>query len=206
MITAAIETMPFTPADYATYATSLVGKPFALVNAGFSLELALPPLESQITPSLPVDPNAPSAADKLFSYQFPVKIGDQDRPYDGVVGYFDADNTTTGITDWAKLHSYFTATGTPVAGDPRVPILPQNFDKIEPYYIDPEGTLLNGSFIQTHASKYMIKTMLLDPYTPLHLYSPILPITKLQLPSWTVQSAMKKISTYLYPETGKSII
>ena len=194
MITAAVETMPFAPAEYAAYSTSIVGKPFALVNAGFSLELALPPLESQITPPKQLNTDASPAADILFGYKFPVKIGDKDRPYDGVVGYFDSDNTTKGSTNWDMLHSYFTADGISKPGDPRLQILPENFDTLSPYYIEPEGPLKNGSFVESHATKFMIKTLLIDPYTPLHLYSPILLIKSLKLPAWTVQTAFQKMS------------
>jgi hypothetical protein len=47
MITQALETMPYALADYASYATAIIGKPLALVNVGFSLELAIPSLQSQ---------------------------------------------------------------------------------------------------------------------------------------------------------------
>jgi hypothetical protein len=42
----------------------------------------------------------------------------------------------------------------------------------------------------------MVKTVLMDPYTPIHLYSGILPIKSLQLPLWTMQKPMKNMSKW----------
>lgn len=197
MITSAVELMPFAPGDYASYATSIVGKPFALVNAGFSLELSLPPLESQVIKPLQPSLHSPSEADLMYSYSFPLKIGDKDRPFDGVVGYFDADNATSGKTDFHKLHTYFTAKLIPEVNDPRVNITPETFESLSPYYVDPEGPFDRDTFTATHAAKLTVKTMIIDPYTSLHLYSPILPIKSFRLPAWTIQSAMQKMSKSL---------
>lgn len=193
VIVAAVETMPYAPADYAAYSTSIIGKPLALVNVGVSLELAIPPLESQSTRPPKLDPSTPSGADILFSYNFPIKIGDKDRPYDGMVGYFETDNTTSGATTWEKLYTYFPASGATQPGDPRSSIEPSSFPSLSPYYVDPAGPLKNNSFRAAHATKYQVKTMLIDPYTPFHIYSPILPIQSLRLPAWAVQRALQKI-------------
>ena len=192
MITQAVESMPYAPADYGSYASSIVGKPLALVNVGFSLELATPPLVSQTT----LPPSSATDQADLLSYKFPIKIGDADRPFDGVLGYFETDNTTTGTTDWMKLYTYFPATsssGPPQTGDPRVLIQPSTFPTLSPFFVDPDGSL-NGTYSVALAQKLQIKTMLIDPYTPLHVYSSILPIKNFQLPSWIVQVAMQKMS------------
>lgn len=208
MITQAVETMPFPPPEYAASATAIIGKPLALVNVGFSLELATEPLTSQTT--LPPAGTTQSESEILFNYKFPIKIGDMERPFDGVVGYFDTDNTTTGQTDWENLHSYFTTavrSGVPIIprpptpeGDPRVLIEPSSLPSLSPYYVDPTGPLKNNSFAETQATHLMIKTMIVDPYTPLHVYSPILPITSLQLPSWTIQQGLHKICKFCHQD------
>jgi hypothetical protein len=41
----------------------------------------------------------------------------------------------------------------------------------------------------------LVKTLLIDPYTPLHLYSAILPIKSLKLPGWSLEGAMRNMST-----------
>ncbi|KAL8655031.1 MAG: hypothetical protein Q9210_001154 [Variospora velana] len=73
MINRAIETMPFSPPDYAAYATSISGKPFALVNVGFSLELAAAPLRSGVVTSPPsaLGPAVPTKPAPLLSYDSP---------------------------------------------------------------------------------------------------------------------------------------
>jgi hypothetical protein len=196
MITQAVENMPYAPADYGTYASSIVGKPLALVNVGFSLELATPPLVTQTTLPPTSQPNSPD----LTSYYFPVKIGDADRPFDGVLGYWDTDNTTTGATDWTKLYTYFPTISPPATtGDPRIQIEPSNFPALSPFFLEPDAPLTNNSYSAGLAENLQIKTLLLDPYTALHVYSGILPITELQLPAWTVQTAMQTMSTFPGP-------
>lgn len=198
MITQAVETMPYAPADYAAYASSIVGKPLALVNAGISLELAAPPLVSQTTLP-PTNPTANDPTD-LLHYSFPIKIGDAERPYDGVLGYFDTDNTTTGTTNWSNLYTYFPHQTSPTnptdPADPRVLIEPSTFPSLQPFYIDPSGSLVCNSFAASLAAHFTVKTLLIDPYAALHVYSPILPITSLQLPAWSVQAALQKMSAF----------
>jgi len=202
MINGAIQTMPFTPTEYAGYANALVGKPLALVNIGFSLELAIPALTAQNTLG-----NIPTnEQDELSSYQFPIKIGDADRPFDGVVGYFDTDNVTNGQTNWNKTHTYF--------ADPANPefemITPDNFMRLSPNYVDPVTLKATGSdttfqtYRQARTAQYKITTMLIDPYTPIHAYSPILPITSLTLPPWTIQQAMTRMTAFL--RLGPSLV
>jgi hypothetical protein len=86
MINAAITNMPFPPSQYSAYANAIVGKPLALINVGWSLELAEPVKKAQF--ALPVEklPGGPgfgstpgvnpSEEDMMASYKFPVKIGD----------------------------------------------------------------------------------------------------------------------------------
>lgn len=192
--------MPYSPPDYAAYATSIVGKPLALVNVGFSLELATAPLRSGVVTSPPdaLGPAVPTEPAPLLSYDFPIKIGDADRPFDGVVGFFDNND---GATDWEKLHTYFispSSTSAPEQGDPRIPILPENSDTLRPFHISPEDFSSSTDFAAAKTKQLLVKTMLIDPYTPLHVFTPILPITSLQLPAWTVQRALEKMSAFFH--------
>jgi hypothetical protein len=110
MIDQAVASMPYAPPEYAAFANAVVGKPLALTNVGFSLELATEPIRSQVTrkPSL----DEPDEAHTLFAYDFPIKIGHAERPFDGVVGYFDANNNrhgsaNDGAPEWSRLNTYF---------------------------------------------------------------------------------------------------
>ena len=67
--------------------TSIVGKPLALVNTRWSLELSTPPLEPQQTISSPlINPN-----ETLDQCNIPIKFADASRPFDGLVAYWDID-------------------------------------------------------------------------------------------------------------------
>lgn len=199
MINSAIKTMPYPPSDYSAFANSLVGKPLALVNVGWSLELSSPALETQNTlGNLPTD-----VAAELAQYSFPFKIGDADRPFDGVVGYWHTDNTLNGATNWNELFTYFPSAAT----SKTISIQPHNFPTLSPTYIDPSvdaGYPVAGitnprkfsSYTEARTAQYNITTMLIDPYTPLHAYSPILPIKSLALPNWTVQKAFTCMTAF----------
>jgi hypothetical protein len=194
MINGAIRTMPYAPSEYSGYANALVGKPLALVNVGFSLELATPALTAQNTlGKVPTNEQA-----ELSSYRFPFKLGDADRPFDGVVGWFDADNTINGRTNWDKV---FTYTPDPTNTSYEM-VSPQNFIRLSPYYLDPVTLKVAGSdrafpkYRQAKTAQYVIKTILMDPYTPVHAYSPILPVTSLSLPPWTIQQAMTRMTAF----------
>jgi hypothetical protein len=74
MINGAIENMPFPPSQYSAYANAIVGKPLALVNVGWSLELAEPVMKAQHTLGKIPAPGEEEAV--MASYKFPIKIGD----------------------------------------------------------------------------------------------------------------------------------
>ncbi|MCJ1385953.1 hypothetical protein MMC17_009078 [Xylographa soralifera] len=187
MINGAIQDMPYPPSEYSGFANAIVGKPLALVNVGWSIELSQPAIKAQNTYG-----NHPtnSQAD-LENYKFPLKIGDNERIFDGVVGYYITKNSTdNNPTDWSKLFTYFEPK---VATDHFKPISPETFPKVSPYWLDPLET---PNVTSATAAKYLITTMLMDPYTAIHAYSPILPTKALQLPSWSVQTAFDKMSAF----------
>ncbi|KAK3385494.1 hypothetical protein B0H63DRAFT_449538 [Podospora didyma] len=68
---------------YAQFISAIIGKPLAQVNIGWSVELDTLPLKQLINPS---------NLDK--GYTFHVKLGDKEREYDGLIGYFDGFPTT----------------------------------------------------------------------------------------------------------------
>jgi hypothetical protein len=113
-----------------------------------------------------------------------------ERPFDGVVCYWDTDNASTGTTAFAKIHTYF-----PGDGDPRADITPPTFPKLQPYFLKAMDFKADSPGLSdAQAAKLMVKTLLIDPYTPVHLYTGILPIKSLQLPGWTLSDAMKNMS------------
>jgi hypothetical protein len=77
MINRAIVNMPFPPSQYSAYANAIVGKPLALVNVGWSLELAEPVAKAQFAyPDKLPGKFGPTEEDMMKSYDFQIKIGD----------------------------------------------------------------------------------------------------------------------------------
>jgi hypothetical protein len=157
------------PKSYATFSSAIVGKPLALVNAGWSLELAGPENTNWSTSNkkLPertlLDPKkqpphvAMDAEDgsggqlpinSPAGYTFPVKLGDAERSFDGLVGYFPVTGAGIGAggptskvpppvpakgahgmlhsdLDLRTLYTFFTETLPPASSrgiDPRIPL------------------------------------------------------------------------------------
>ena len=75
---------------------------------------------------------------------------------------------------------------------PSEEILPSNYPRLTPYHID--ASTLTGDNALATVKKYMVKTLLIDPYTSINLYSGILPIKSIKLAGWTIQDAMKNMS------------
>ncbi|KAH8901387.1 hypothetical protein GQ53DRAFT_851002 [Thozetella sp. PMI_491] len=203
LIRRAISSMPFPPSDYAQYANAIVGKPLALTNVGLSLELAQPAWWKQSTMPSPlavpdkatVDPLRTDAMKQLSNYPFPVKMGDADRSFDGVVAYWDATDQRTGDAQnpFGSIYTYFPADKDDGV---RKEIAPDNFPRLYPFFTDPAAYTAGTGFIEASIAQMTTKTVLIDPYTPVHVYSGILPIASLQLPAWTMQQAMKNMTAF----------
>jgi hypothetical protein len=233
MINGSIKAMPYPPTEYADFASSIVGKPLALANIGYSLELAEPPFEPQNTlpPGDSIQRINPD--ETLDKYKFELKIGDYSRPFDGLVAYFDMQESprtpssnpdiplTTEQINLETIHTYFlsrdASSHLPSNSDKRVPIglsrtgtqLPSSYPTVTPYHIDPlpnwssqppQSDIRNPypDFLAEHHKRLYIKSVLIDPYTPIHIYSPILPVKSLQLPAWTVQAACRKMTAFFH--------
>jgi hypothetical protein len=198
MINGSIKNMPFPPSSYAGYANAIVGKPLALVNVGWSIELAEPPITPQFNS---LDVRGDSWKGELLRYDFKLKIGDKERNFDGVVGYYKSSNNdrtspTAAVpapqTTWTELFTYFT----PERPHNNVKgIDTSNFLKLNPYYIDPEPES-TPNMIDAKNRKYTVTSLLVDPYTPMHGYSPVLPTKTIQIPPWAVQTAMDKMHAF----------
>ncbi|KAJ1323712.1 hypothetical protein MN608_10957 [Microdochium nivale] len=155
MITTAMANLPPAPTAYAQYLNSIVGKPLALVNTGWSLELDSQPLTNQSTNAQVGRPERFLLGDpkggKEPHYTFQVKLGDKEREYDGMVGYFEVPPTpaTTAVGaappsppsrgsefDLSTIKTYF------APGDDSKPHLSlisgaANYPTFEPYWIPP---------------------------------------------------------------------
>lgn len=125
---------------------SVLGKPLAIVQMGFSLELANAPLKNQSTIA-PLDPKL-----DITSYYFSMKLGDKDNTLDGLVGYFNLkhDKHEPEMFEMGSFFSYFAASTTK-KDDPSKPM--QAPFSLKPYYLDPADKNYNAnetSFAEAH--------------------------------------------------------
>ncbi|KAL8692919.1 MAG: hypothetical protein Q9218_002145 [Villophora microphyllina] len=203
------------PDSYAAFSSAIIGKPLALVNIGYSLELAGSENKnwSTVNPQGPdlhlLQPDGtPFPPKAAGGYTFPVKIGDADRTFDGLIGYFNSAQLTQGGAttsptpsgqsdlDLSTIYTYYPSTTTPSpSGDPRIHIsaTANNFPLFTPYY-QPAGKA--GDPIVDQATNMQVFGAIMDPFLPVHAYSVILPNKTIKLPDWTVQEALKKINAF----------
>jgi hypothetical protein len=231
------------PASYATFSSAIIGKPLALVNAGWSLELAgsqninwstsVPTkparqLLKETTNDFPSTDNDPNGASFPVGdergYTFPVKLGDSQRSFDGLVGYFPLSQasskqvsapTTAGTVssplsdlDLTKLYTYFTdslntdQTATKLVPavptqDPRIALTLKPGDKgsiLTPLRLTPYH--FSSTIVGNPSAKLTIFGLIVDPFFPVHAYSAILPNQSLKLPDWTVEQALMKMTAF----------
>ena len=120
----------------------------------------------------------------------------KDRTFDGLVAYW---NTQDGATDFQKGFFCFPAPDDDVnhPGPARTFINPSTLPKLTPYFLDPDGIDPSKTdYAQAHAEQLRVKTLLIDPYAPIHAYSGILPIKSLQLPAWTLSEPMRNMTAF----------
>ncbi|KAF3923904.1 hypothetical protein ABW20_dc0106199 [Dactylellina cionopaga] len=197
----ALEVIRPVPGSYADQLPAILGRPLALVNTGWSLELSTAPMEDQsYQPDKKSSPTQPT----LLEYEFDLKLGDKNNSSDGVIGYFlehprNPDKKAPDGTDFYNM-DYDT-----ICTEFLKPILPplvqNNLDhltcvsslpKMRPYFINPTHHSPED-FRYLHDSMFQVFAMIIDPFSSITGYSGILPPKSLQLPPWTVEDAMNKM-------------
>lgn len=199
MINDALKKSAPAPDAYAQFLNSVVGKPLALVNMGWSLEMATDAYQNQSTlskasPDWWLLPDDQDPGRNLYKFQ--VKLGDSDRTYDGLVGYFDTLPAQDTGNDLAldKLYTFLEGAG---PNSPLVMIEKDNYPTFKPFFIRPskDNTVpidsQRNSFLRTFGA-------IIDPFTPVHAYSGILPTQPLTLPPWTWQDALSRMTAFFH--------
>ncbi|KAL1878934.1 hypothetical protein Plec18167_004229 [Paecilomyces lecythidis] len=191
----AVETVTHPPTAYAESVVSILGKPLALVEMGFSLELADAPLVNQST----ISPNQGIPSESVTDYEFSMKLGDMDNVFDGLSGYFELQsqhdsNASSPTFNLDSFFSYFTSTPASPR-DPSKPI-PQPL-QVRPYYISPKDYNDDPTaYAAAHNSKRHVIAALIDPFVPVHAYTQILPLKTLSLPPWVISSGIARVSAF----------
>ncbi|KPM41414.1 hypothetical protein AK830_g5113 [Neonectria ditissima] len=205
MLTASSDTLAAPPSAYSEFLSSLVGRPLALVKAGYSLELATAPLKNTSTLKLGKDGKPIPPDLSLEDYVFRIQFGHSSRVYDGLVGYFLPQSTpSAGDTlDLTNIYTHFvpvsmndTTTG---AGHPTPNlqyIAPSNYPCLSPFFIDPIAS--SGSYTRELNKELKPIGLIIDPFTPLHAFTGLLPVAKLQLPAWTWQTALGRMTAFFH--------
>jgi len=181
LILAAFKNMQDATDGYAEFISALLGKPVALTNIGFSLELDTPEKKDET-----VYPAGASRTPekKVVQYELPLRIGDKNRVYDGLVGYYVPGQPEKIYTHYAD-------------GSPTEPIDIKTYPKLKPFFIDPKDTPAQD-YITERAGKLLRMVALLDPFVAVHGYTGLSPIASIKLPNWTVESALKKMTAFFH--------
>ncbi|KAJ4294659.1 hypothetical protein N0V88_004888 [Collariella sp. IMI 366227] len=204
MLNQSLETSTSAPGAYGTFLNSLVGRPMALVNAAWSVELAADAKTDQST----LDGHQTKEQDTGLLegaeiYNFPVKIGDTDRAHDGLVGYFNslASPKPGNELDLTTIYTYYTGDSdgngekaAPASQTPLNPIGTPNYPALPSFWLDPSlfaGTPKQPKTVQDSANAYArawneelkVFGLVIDPFTSVTTYTGgVFPIDTLQLP------------------------
>lgn len=178
------DVVPYAHNLYAGYLPSITGRPLALVNTGWSLELSQRPHVNQSTSG--------STGPTLDKYHFPIKLGDRDRTFDGVLGYF-IQNDGHEKYEYDTFYTYFAEKESEVTKS----IKPENYPLLTPYHTLPEGKKPED-IIDEYNSKLNVFSMLIEPFTAIHGYTSCQPIKELQLPHWALEQSLAKITAFFH--------
>jgi hypothetical protein len=198
MLNRSLETSASAPGAYADFLNSLVGRPMALVNAAWSVELAADAKKDQS--SLDGHEHKEQKTGLLEGeeiYKFPVKLGDMDRAHDGLVGYFKAlaSPTPGNELDLSTIYTYYTGDGEESqAWTPLHPIDTADNPALPSFWLDPSlfaSTPDHPKTAQQSAEQYakawneklVVFGLVMDPFSPVTAYAGgVFPIGALQLP------------------------
>ncbi|EGX49227.1 hypothetical protein AOL_s00078g611 [Orbilia oligospora ATCC 24927] len=218
MINSATVQLQAPPSAYSEFTSSLIGRPLALVNMGWSLELAANELSSQLVGDLAPEkwllpspitdkPSGPTIGRP--TYQFEVKLGDKQRGFDGLVGYFQGKpSRECTFGDALHLDNFYSHYSGNDIRDPNLGKEEYKFLKIidkgnypvfESHYIPPESksAIAYETAYNTELSKHTFGA-LVDPFSPIHAYSGILPVKEIVLPNWQWQTAIEKMKAFFH--------
>ncbi|RDL32366.1 uncharacterized protein BP5553_08822 [Venustampulla echinocandica] len=214
MITASVDHAVPATAAYGPFLTALVGKPLALVNAAYSLELSADARANESTLKsqdglhtkyhLLRDPSDTGSD----VYNFALKLGDAARLHDGLVGYFQASSKPWECPPGGELNLDTLYTNyTDVSSKSRFePIDTSTFPTLEAYYLSPSSFAEyedpGAAFAAATHARFnpAVFGCIVDPFVPLHAYTGggIAPVAGLALPDWTWRGALDQMTAFFH--------
>ncbi|RTE71614.1 hypothetical protein BHE90_013975 [Fusarium euwallaceae] len=196
MINKAMTHMLPAPGAFAEFSSAIVGQPLALVNMGWSIELAVDAYKSHSSlggDRMPkrLAPDSGTSEDDLYHFQ--IKLGDEEKAYDGLVGYWKAQEYPK-VGDGLELDTLFTYYSNT---SPTKMINHTNYPSFKPYYLDPYQ-YGSADYEIRHYRELQVFGALIDPFTSIHGYSSILPIRELKLSPWMWQKAFRNMTAFFH--------
>lgn len=214
MITGAVDSIKSSPSAYGQFVNALVGKPLALVNVGYSLELATDAKVNQSqednqdgkSTKFQLLPAKPPSSNEVYNFQ--LKLGDHDRLDDSLVGYFRAHEDPWSRDQPAgnelKLETLYT---TYYADNPHFAAIDgANFPQLQAFYANPLEFAASEdpgpAFTRVYNSKMnpTVFGCIVDPFLALHAYTGggVAPVQALKLPEWTWQTALQRMTAFFH--------
>ncbi|KAI0096973.1 hypothetical protein GGR51DRAFT_542181 [Nemania sp. FL0031] len=222
MITFTFREMKAADSSYAQYINTIVGRPLALVNIGMSLELAAAPLENESDgPQLLqkytlLDDSTPESTNRQCSV--PVQIGDTNRSYDGLLGFWKhtvEDNppkvlaqrggidseTLLKTFDYSQLYTFWSDS----ENCPNIQEITPDTLKLASFYITPDEPVQDSAgFVPIDPEEQSLRrnihiqaiSALIDPFTAVHAFTSILPPQSITMPRWSIEAALSKMASF----------
>ena len=217
LVTDSVNDTKPTPGMYGQYINALVGKPLALVDIGYSLELSANARTNESSMEnqkgihtkyqlLPTD-STPNVA---TTYEFPLKIGDLNRLYDGLVGYYRAYDKRPRLEagnelDLNQLFTYNEKVTNEELGFDK--ISSSTFPKLRCFYPDPASYASDdadaGQRFRLDTNAHLNDSVfgcIVDPFVEVHAYmgGGIAPVQALKLPDWTWQDSLRNMTAFFH--------
>ncbi|KAH8746699.1 hypothetical protein F5882DRAFT_312244 [Hyaloscypha sp. PMI_1271] len=198
------------PPGYSEQYGTVTGRPLALVNTGWSLELAVQPYVKQnLRGELAKEPLILADADSLSRdqtnlegyYNFPVRFGSREKAHDGLIGYFAAKEKKDAglqLEDGLLLDQIYTYYGHDDQQDkPEQPLrhLGSKETRLLPFYFNPT-TREATDFDILRCREQTVFGAIMDPFASIHAYTSILPVQELRLPPWIINEAFSNMSVF----------
>ena len=191
MLAGASDSIGSSSADFDSSLPAALGKPFCIADIGVSIELSSPPLQNgSLQQAQPSEQN-------LLDYDFSVACGNPTAAFDGLIGTF------TALGEIDQVSSAFDYDFDHVLGpdSPGVATIikanrkehPPLITGVRPYFIP--GT--SKEFGVEHRRRLSTVSMILDPKTPVRLYTgSLFPVAELSLPRWPIDAALRSMRAF----------
>ncbi|KAJ5654544.1 hypothetical protein N7490_001547 [Penicillium lividum] len=206
------------PSAYSQSLNSLVGRPLALANMGWSLELATNPNQNESTleeqnQAQRHRPYRLLEGEGTKQYRFALKFGDVLCNHDGLVGYFKTLKADVPIEpgndlDLDTFYTYFHSKKVREDGQPLSPIDATTNPDLPAFWLNPmdydssktttDWEEVSRRYEADRNRQLQIFGALFDPFAPITGFCSILPTRRLSLAPWAWETKLKRMTTFFH--------